>query len=84
VGVLLGRRRVMKSPSFKVMVYGRWISYTHVKPLAIVLSEVGRALRGRDDGDNISKYNISLIGIMIMNPLLYKDYILIKCIKKET
>jgi hypothetical protein len=37
------------------------------KPLAIALSGVGRGLRGRDDGGNVTMYNINLIGIVIMN-----------------
>jgi hypothetical protein len=36
------------------MVYGLWTSYTYMKPLAIPLSGMGRALRGRDDGDNVN------------------------------
>jgi hypothetical protein len=39
-------------------VYGIWTSYKYVKqnkkPLAIALSEVGRGLKGRDDGGNVN------------------------------
>jgi hypothetical protein len=42
----------------KVTEYGRWTSYTYMKqtkkPLASALSEVGRRLRGRDNGCNIN------------------------------
>jgi hypothetical protein len=46
------------------------------KPLAIALSGAGR--QGRDDGGDITNVHISLIRIVIMNPLLHNEYIIIK------
>jgi hypothetical protein len=53
------------------------------KPLVIALSGVGRGLRWREDGGDLM-YNISLIGIVTMNPsLIYNEYILIKFFIKK-
>jgi hypothetical protein len=38
------------------------------KPVEIVLIGVGRGLRGRDDGGDVTNYNISLIKIVTTNP----------------
>jgi hypothetical protein len=39
------------------------------KPLAIALSGVGRASRRRDSGGDVTMYNISLFGIVTINPV---------------
>jgi hypothetical protein len=43
----------------------------------------GERLRGRDDGGNVTVYNISLIGIVTVKPSLYHEYILIKIYSKK-
>jgi hypothetical protein len=50
-----------------VTVYGRWTLYTR-KPLAIALSEVGRKLRGRDDGGDVNNVQYKSNRIVTMNP----------------
>jgi hypothetical protein len=51
---------------------------TAKKPLA-ALSGAGRRLRGREEWVNVIMHNISLIGIVTMNPpLCIMKYILIK------
>jgi hypothetical protein len=56
--------------------------YIIKKPLAIVLSGVGREV-GTDDGAMKLTYDTSLIGIVITNPLLYNEHSIIKNFKKE-
>jgi hypothetical protein len=54
------------------------------KPLTIASSGVWRELRGRDDGDELTNYNISLFRTITINPL-YHEYILKKknCLEEK-
>jgi hypothetical protein len=52
------------------------------KPLAIALSRVGRGLKGRDDGDDVTNVQFkSSLNCRYESPL-YNEYILIKIILK--
>jgi hypothetical protein len=54
------------------------------KPVAIALSEVGKGLRGRDNGSNVMNIQYKSNQNCHYKPPMYNEYILKICIKKKT